>query len=204
VKASLDAGREADQTKRQLSTLTTGVPPANERVSASKTRAKVSSKDRSPTSDLSNRRSIDEIDRDEIMAAIRDVFKSGESLDPETAIPEIARVLGFRRAGARISEELRSALRTAIRRQIINHDKGVISIQCAMIDDYTRGELIETLLATIGSTWWDREDAIRSAARRLGFRRTGRRITAAFRSAINGAIRRGSLEYDGELIRVVK
>lgn len=135
------------------------------------------------------------------MAAIRDVFKSGASPDPDTAITEIARVLGFRRTGARITEELRSALRTAIRRHIINRNKGVISIECATIDAYTRDQLIETLLAAIGGTWWDREDAIRAAARRLGFRRTGRRITNEFKSATNGAIRRGLLEYDGKAIR---
>ena len=42
---------------------------------------------------------------------------------------------------------------------------------------------------------------IRAAARRLGFRRTGTRITKAFKSVINGAIRRGLLESNGESIR---
>jgi hypothetical protein len=135
------------------------------------------------------------------MSAIREVFSSVESLDPETGIIQIARVLGFRRTGARIHEELRSALRTAIRRQIITRDKGVISLECATIGDYTRDELIGTLLAAMGTTWWDREDAIRAAARRLGFRRTGSQIRKAFKSAINGAIRRGLLEYDDQIIR---
>jgi hypothetical protein len=150
---------------------------------------------------LATRRSINEIDRDEIMAAIRDVFRSGEALNPETAISAIARVLGFRRTGNRITEELRSSLRTAIRRHIINREKGIITIACSAIDDYTRDELIETLLAGFGNTWWDREDAIRAAARRLGFRRTGSRITKAFKSAINGAIRRGLLESAEKKIR---
>jgi hypothetical protein len=135
------------------------------------------------------------------MSAIREVFSAVESLNPDTAITKTARVLGFRRTGARITEELRSALRTAIRRDIITREKGVISIECATIDDYTRNELIDTLLTTISSTWWNREDAIRAAARRLGFRRTGNRITKAFKSAINGAIRRGLLEAEGGFIR---
>jgi hypothetical protein len=53
----------------------------------------------------------------------------------------------------------------------------------------------------MGRKWWAREDAIRAASRRLGYARTGRRIRDAFKSAINGAIRRGLLEYDGQLIR---
>ena len=135
------------------------------------------------------------------MAAIREVFSAVGSLDPDTALTKTARVLGFRRTGARITEELRSALRTAIRRDIITREKGVISIECATIDGFTRNELIDTLLTTISSTWWDREDAIRASARRLGFRRTGNRITKAFKSAINGAIRRGLLQADGGFIR---
>lgn len=138
------------------------------------------------------------------MAAVRDVIRSGGSLDSDTAITEVARLLGFRRAGNRIRGELRSALRTATRRHIITRENGVIRIECATIDDYSREELIEALLTTIGNTWWKRGDAIRAAVRRLGFRRTGPRMTQAFKSAINGAIRRGLLEFDKELIRRCK
>jgi hypothetical protein len=53
------------------------------------------------------------------------------------------------------------------------------------------------LLGAIGTTWWDQEDAIRAAARHLGFRRTGSAIQEAFKSAINGAIRQGLIERDG-------
>jgi hypothetical protein len=56
----------------------------------------------------------------------------------------------------------------------------------------------------MGRKWWAREEAIRAASRRIGYARTGRRITQAFKSAINGAIRRGLLEYDDQLIRKMK
>ncbi len=69
------------------------------------------------------------------------------------------------------------------------------------IDDYSRDELITALLKGMGRKWWTREDAIRAAAHRLGFRRTGWHISKAFKSAINGAIRRGLLEADGRLLR---
>lgn len=49
-----------------------------------------------------------------------------------------------------------------------------------------------------------REDAIRAAARWLGFQRTGRAIQEAFKSVINGAIRRGRLEYEGSRIRKLR
>lgn len=200
MKASSNADGEAEETRPQR-TGGEGLPPAIELLSANKTHAKRSSNNPKSTSTSATRQSIDEIDRDEIIAAIRRVFSSVESLDPDTANTEIAHALGFRRTGTRITEEIRSALRSAIRRHIINRGEGLISIECASIDDYSRDELIKTILAAMGSTWWDREDAIRAAARRLGFRRTGKRITKAFKSAINGAIRRGLLEYAEKNIR---
>ena len=42
---------------------------------------------------------------------------------------------------------------------------------------------------------------IRAAAGYLGFACTGKRIEAAFKSAITGLIRQGELERDGERIR---
>jgi hypothetical protein len=69
------------------------------------------------------------------------------------------------------------------------------------ISDYSGDELISALLKGMGKKWWIRDDAIRVAAHRLGFRRTGSQIREAFRSAITGAIRRGLLEYDGDYIR---
>jgi hypothetical protein len=99
---------------------------------------------------------------------------------------------------------LRQSLRLAARRKIIGQERGTYVLLTHSIEDYTRDELIEQLLAAIGRTWSERTNAIRLAARRLGFQRTGRRISVTFKSAINGAIRRGLLEYDGQLIRKTK
>jgi hypothetical protein len=52
--------------------------------------------------------------------------------------------------------------------------------------------------------WIEREEAMRLAARRLGFRRTGAAIQERFKSVIRGAILRGLLEYDGNVIRKVR
>lgn|GEM_PF-6453796 len=69
------------------------------------------------------------------------------------------------------------------------------------ISDYSRDELRSALLKGMGKKWWTRDDAIRAAAHRLGFRRTGRQIRDAFKSAITGAIRLGLLEHNGDSIR---
>jgi len=47
---------------------------------------------------------------------------------------------------------------------------------------------------------YGRNEANKSAARHIGFKRVGKNIDEAFRSAVNGAIRRGLLGYGGGLI----
>jgi len=69
------------------------------------------------------------------------------------------------------------------------------------INAFSRDQLKDALLAVVGKKWIERDDAIRAAAGRLGFKRLGKRIRAAFASAVNGLIRQGRLEYDGSLIR---
>ena len=76
---------------------------------------------------------------------------------------------------------------------------------CRTIDQYKRDHLIDILLAATGPGWSNREEAIVAAARHLAFRRTGTNIRAAFKSAINAALRRGLVERDGAtLIRKIR
>ena len=62
------------------------------------------------------------------------------------------------------------------------------------IEDYGRDYLKTLFLSDMGSTWWDRDDAINRAARYLGFTRTGSKIYDYFKSIINGLIRECKLE----------
>lgn len=97
-----------------------------------------------------------------------------------------------------------SALIAAVKRGVIYNYRGALTLLSRSIGDYSRDELIGALLLSMGAVWWEREEAIRAAARHLGFKRTGSLIRDAFKSAINGAIRRGLLESDGQLIRKAK
>ncbi len=142
-------------------------------------------------------RSIDEIDRNEVMGTIRAVFSAGGARDREQAIREVAQALSIRRVGSRVREQLVKDLFTAVLRGILQNDSGSYSLSRRSIDEYTREQLVKILLAAIGSTWLTRGEAIMAAARQLGFRRTGKDIQAAFRSAINSAIRSESIERDG-------
>lgn len=138
------------------------------------------------------------------MAAFREVFSANSELDRDTTIREVARALGFNRTGSRIDFRIRYMFPSATRRGIVSKTKNGFSIDCRTINDYRREDLINALLNAMGRAWWEREDAIRAAARYLGFRRTGRQIRDAFKSAINGAIRRGLLEYNGPNVHRAK
>jgi len=132
-----------------------------------------------------------------VLAIIREVFSSGGARDREQAIREVAEALGYRRLGSHIREAVGDHLRTAVRRGIIVNDRGLLESDCRAIHDYPRDLLVEYLLAAMGGGWWERADAITATARHLGFRRTGKNVMAALKSAINAAVRRGLLERDG-------
>ena len=67
--------------------------------------------------------------------------------------------------------------------------------------DYDRDELINALRSVMRkNTDYNREDVIRAVANHLGFRRLTDTVSAPIRSAINGAIRRGILNRQGQMI----
>lgn len=145
---------------------------------------------------------IDQTNRNDVLATVREVFAAGDRRNRDQAIRDVADAMGYRRLGSRIRETLSRDTQTAVRRGILDNSGGEYTLLCRSIDEYTRDHLIDMLIAAMGGTWQTRDDATTAAARHLGFRRTGRKIKSAFKSAINGAIRRGLLERDGpEYIR---
>lgn len=149
-------------------------------------------------------RDIADIEREEMILAIRKTFAENGALDADKAVRSVARLFGFARTGSRIDVAVRNNLAVAVRRRILTNSGGTYALLGHDIGNYTRDELIDALLGAMGRGWTEREDAIRAAARWLGFQRTGRAIQEAFKSAINGAIRRGWLEYEGSQIRKSK
>ncbi len=135
------------------------------------------------------------------MAAIREVFASGEPLEREAAVREVAHALGFHRAGSRVRWAVLQSRRVAVNRGIVRREGDWFYLGCRSIGDYSRDQLIEALLGAMNYSWQERDEAMRAAARYLGFRRAGSAIRDAFKPAINGAIRRGLVEYGGSLIR---
>jgi hypothetical protein len=147
---------------------------------------------------------IDQTERAEVLAIIRQIFDDGFSGDREDTVRAIARELGYQRTGHRIQEILDNDLRTAVRRGILENSNGKLQLLARSITDYERHFLKKQFLAAIDRPWIHRDEAIQTFARWLGFRRTGPLIEETARSLINGLIREGRLESDGsELIRRV-
>lgn len=144
---------------------------------------------------------VEDLPLEDILPVIRDVVSASDAVNREEAIRQIAQRLGAERTGSRIRSAIEAALNTASRRSIIYSDAGGLRPHCRTIDHYKRDDLKNILRAVIGRTWTDEDEAIRAATRYLGFRRTGSQIERAFRSAINGGLRQGTLERSGRMLR---
>jgi hypothetical protein len=138
-----------------------------------------------------------------VLCVIRQVFSTGGARDRETAMRDVAQALGFQRLGSHIREVLNKDILTAVRHGILENEDGQLKLLVGDVRDYEREFQKENFLSAIGRSWIEREDAIRLFARWLGYARTGPVIEDTARSLINGLLRGGRLEKDGERIRRV-
>ncbi len=147
----------------------------------------------------------DDLDRDELCAEIRKLFNVGAVRERDAAIDDLARALGHQRTGKNIRETLDNALRTAVRRGILDNESSYLKLRYRNIEQHEaddRDALKEQFLASLaGRAWSARDDAIQAFARWMGFRRTGATIDETVRSLINGLLREHRLESDGSQIR---
>ena len=146
-------------------------------------------------------RSFGHPEQEEVMAAIRQVFSSGGPRDRERAVEEVLSLFPREQPTSGIREEIDKALAAAAHRGIVCAKGGMLHPDCRKIGDYPRELLKKCLIGVVKGTWWEEDEAIRAAARYLGFGKAGANIQAEFRSAIRGALRQGLLERDGTMIR---
>jgi len=144
---------------------------------------------------------IDETEQNDVLCTIRQMFSEGLELSRELAFKKIAKELGYDRVGSRIEEILDSDIRTAVKRGILENERGTLKILCKTIEGYEREFLKDQFLASIGRPWVEREEAVRAFTRFMGFRRAGEKIQDTVRSLINGLLREDRLESDGQMIR---
>jgi hypothetical protein len=144
---------------------------------------------------------INETEQNEVLCTIRQMFSEGLELSRELAFKKIAKELGYDRVGSKIEEILDSDIRTAVKRGILENERGTLKMLCKTIEGYEREFLKDQFLASIGRPWVEREEAVRAFTRFMGFRRAGEKIQDTVRSLINGLLREDRLESDGHLIR---
>jgi hypothetical protein len=146
--------------------------------------------------------SFDDLDAEGLICAVRQLFNDGTVRNRDSAIGDLAGQVGFARMGSRIRESLDNAVRTAMRRGILENNGSGLRIHARSLEEYDRSFLKEQFLASLrGKAWTDRDDAVQGFARWMGFRRTGSTIADTARSLINGLIREERLESDGSRIR---
>ena len=107
----------------------------------------------------------------------------------------------FQRLGSNVRALLNIDFLTAVRRGILVNENGFLSLCASDVRDYERNSMKSDFLGAIGRSWIERDDAIRLFARWLGYARTGNVIEDIARSLINGLIREGRLDKDGDRIR---
>jgi type I restriction enzyme S subunit len=145
---------------------------------------------------------IDAVETDKVMAEYRQAIRSLGRADRETLLREVARGLGYRRLGSVIRERLKGHLRAAIRRDIIAADGAdeVLAATSSMAD-YSAVALLDVVRAVMRGQRerpWD--EVVADVAHYLGFERVRATVRQPVDAAIDAAVRRGELGYDGRLI----
>jgi hypothetical protein len=150
----------------------------------------------------SNSDTASDVDREDLICNIRQMFRGAEVRSRDDVIAELQTLAGSQSLDAQVREELDNGIRTAVRRGILENRGDGLALFTRNIADYERGFLKDQFVAAMqGHAWAERNDNIRRFARWLGFRRTGPSIDEAARSVINGLIRDGRLETNGSQIR---
>ncbi len=145
---------------------------------------------------------IDQLDTEEIMAALRQATRGRGWLERDELLKEVSMALGYQRLGPKTEEALRGHLRAAIRRRIVEADgASLLRAGTGTMADYGLDELRETFRSVMRKgTSYEREDVIHTLARYLGFARVTDTSRDAIKSAINSAIRHDILGYEGNTI----
>ncbi len=137
---------------------------------------------------------LDSLTPDAVMAALRKVASSTPANDVDV-MRAAGRELGCSRLGSRVSAELKSQVRTAIRRGVLVRDCKELRLATSRLTDYQLDALVGSITAVMRKGQVvSRVDVAAAVARRLGFADGGN--TAALQGAFDAAIAAGSLHAE--------
>ena len=135
------------------------------------------------------------------MAEFRQESRKLGTTSRDELLKAVSQELGYQRLSSNIEEVLKGHQRAAIRRKIIGASGDEVWPETPSMDDYERDDLIDTFKSVMRKNEeYERDEVIRSLANYLGFRRLTESVREPIKSAINGAIRRDMLGYEGDLI----
>jgi type I restriction enzyme, S subunit len=175
--------------------------PANVSVAKSDYNKKPDTTD--PVEKSANARPIEEYYTNEIMAALRQVFRGKTRLNREELLKGLSLELGYARLGPKARTILSGHVVAAQRRHILTSEGDTLCMECTSIVDYTRDELVETVISVTNMNCiYTREELIYAVSDHLGFRRVTDATRDTMKSTINAALRRNIVEhYDNESVK---
>jgi hypothetical protein len=145
-----------------------------------------------------------DVDTDKAVSAFRQACRGNGWMSRDELLKAVSARLGYERLGPRIKETLKGHLRAAMRRKVIEADGDSVRIATPTMATYWeqyRDDFIDLLCGTMRTGQrYEREYVIYALAARLGFERVKETVEEPIRSAINGAIRRGLIQSEGNLI----
>ncbi|CAN5474422.1 hypothetical protein BH11PSE7_BH11PSE7_00070 [soil metagenome] len=149
---------------------------------------------------------IDVLTDAKAMCAIRAILTRHGALSRADLIRYTGRELGFARTSPRLAVLLDSAIRTAVRRGVVENSAGTLSLLVRDMDGYNSAHLKDLLLTVIRAEGGkcQKADAPRLLARALGFARTGSSINITVEAVVRSLVRAGRLESNAGQIRIVK
>jgi len=137
----------------------------------------------------------------ELMAEFRAALWGAGQLTETDLLREVARRLGYQRLGKNVHAELKSHLRAAIRRRIVERDGEYVVCPTSIFRNYDT-EFLRARLKSVMALGreYTRDDVIHNLAEYLGYRNVTAAMRDHMKSVFNSAIRHGELGYRGQWI----
>lgn len=143
----------------------------------------------------------DDLDANTVLRAFRQALAAQVRWDSDdNLLRVVAQRLGYERLGSSVKETLRGYLRDALLRRIVERqDDGTLGMGPRTLDAYTRDELIGVIPSVLRKGQAvDRDELMKAILHHLAFQRLTDPAHEALRSALNGAVRRGVLQAEGQ------
>ncbi len=162
---------------------------------------KSSSLERPPSQRKKQPKHKERFEKADVLRAYRKAIYRQTDIDESTLLRSVGRHLGINRLSKQFHDDLKSYIRTAIRRKIIVRNGDGFSPGTPTIQHYDDEHLIKTLRSRIQSGYeYPRDFLINELAKNLGFDRVSQALAVRMKTIFRMAIRQGLLYRNGSYV----